>query len=337
MSGTAIGATDVPVRQLRFLCRTWCGSNRTRRLSRLSCAASMVAFAELERAARPAELAAWAGEYRRLADALRASRPDVADAIVAALTPFCTPRRALALAELYATDAGGRARANAVVEAFGAALAPGVHRVARRSGDAHERARARPADVRARRLLAPALVAAARPGAAAAPARAIVKVLGFAGAGYESVLADQLEHGDEQTGREALRALAHIGSSRGGRDRRACTCARGTAAVRAAAEEALRHFPPAAARRAMRELLGNREFVLQHPQIAVRLIDRAEQAGTTDLEPALRALMPLRFRFWNPALVRVALKARHARRTAMTASTATPPTARPRRPIRCTS
>jgi hypothetical protein len=50
--------------------------------------------------------------------------------------------------------------------------------------------------------------------------------------------------------------------------------------------------------------------VLRHPDLASRLIDRAAQAGATGLGPVLETLTPLRFRFWNPALVRVAQKAR---------------------------
>ena len=60
----------------------------------------------------------------------------------------------------------------------------------------------------------------------------------------------------------------------------------------------------------VRDLLARREFVLRHPQIAVRLIDRAGQAGLTGLDAAMRSLVGLRFRFWNPEIVRVALKAR---------------------------
>ena len=301
-----VGTTDVPVVQLRFL------FNLVRlepnpAIVEAFLRRSMFAFAELERAARPAELAAWAGEYRRLADALRPSRPDVADAIVASLTSFCTAARALALSELYASDAAGRARANQAVEAFGAAFAPALIALL---DDPAMRTSARalvPLMCEHGRLLAPTLVSLlGQVGVGAA--RAIIKVIGFAGSGYESVLADQLEHGDEQTGREAVQALTHIGSSRAAAIV-GLHLHKGNNAVRAAAEEALRHFPPAAAGMAMRDLLGNREFVLQHPQIAVRLIDRAEQAGTTNLEPALRALMPFRYRFWNPALVRVARRA----------------------------
>ena len=210
--GDAIGATDLPVVQLRFLLH----------LVRLEpnpamvdafLRRSMVALAELERAGRTAELASFAREYVQLADALRPSRPDVADAIGAALASFCTTARALVLADVYAADAAGRARASQVIEAFGAAMAPAFVALLE---DQATRAGARaltPMLCEHGRLLAPSLAARlgqVRLGAA----RAIIKVLGFAGPGYESVLADQLEHGDDQTGREALQALTHIGSAR---------------------------------------------------------------------------------------------------------------------------
>jgi hypothetical protein len=302
----AVGATDLPVVQLRFLLNL-VRLEPNPAMVEAFLRRSMQAMAELDRAARPVELAAWAAEHNRLADALRPSRPDVADAIVAALASFCTPGRALALSELYATDATGRARANALVEAFGVAMAPAFVTLL---GDPTIRGSARalvPLMCEHGRLLAPSLAARLGQGGVGA-ARAIIKVLGFAGSGYEAVLAEQLEHGDEQTGREAVQALTHIGSSRAAAIV-GIQLRKGSSAVRAAAEEALRHFAPAAAAVALRDLLGNREFVLQHPRIAVRLIDRAEQAGMTHLEPALRALVPFRYRFWNPAVMRVARRA----------------------------
>jgi hypothetical protein len=42
----------------------------------------------------------------------------------------------------------------------------------------------------------------------------------------------------------------------------------------------------------------------------MRLLDRAAQIGSSDLEAVMRTLSGLRFRFWNPALMRVANKAR---------------------------
>jgi hypothetical protein len=134
-------------------------------------------------------------------------------------------------------------------------------------------------------------------------------VLGLAGAGYEKPLATMLSSGDEQTVREALRSLAKIGTPRAA----ALVSAElenNSTWVAGAAEQTLWHFPKAESDRQVRELLGRREFVVRHPHVAARLLDRVAQAGTTGLEPILHALIPLRFRFWNPALVRVARQAK---------------------------
>jgi hypothetical protein len=63
----------------------------------------------------------------------------------------------------------------------------------------------------------------------------------------------------------------------------------------------------------VRQLLGSRDFVVQHPDIAASLLDHAAQARTPGLDDVLAALEPLRFRFWNSGLRRVARKARELR------------------------
>jgi hypothetical protein len=50
--------------------------------------------------------------------------------------------------------------------------------------------------------------------------------------------------------------------------------------------------------------------VMANPKTVVRLIDRAGRSPGHGLEPALTELVPLRFRFWNPALRRVGARAR---------------------------
>jgi len=137
--------------------------------------------------------------------------------------------------------------------------------------------------------------------------RTLVRALGAAGAGYERAIADQIGAGDEITAREALRSLARIGTPAaadlvGAEVERQ----RGTAA---AAEETLWRLPRAEAERQLLDLFTRRGLATRHPA-AARLLDRAAQAGVTGaLAPALHQLAPLRFRFWNPALVRVARKA----------------------------
>jgi hypothetical protein len=61
------------------------------------------------------------------------------------------------------------------------------------------------------------------------------------------------------------------------------------------------------------QLLGNRDFVVQNPDAATRLLARAAHNGTHGLESVLADLESLRFHIWNPGVVRVALKARELR------------------------
>ncbi len=271
-------------------------------------------FGGLERSANWHELATWAASYSKLASRLRAPRPDVAATITGALTTFHVRPRVAALADLHERgSANEKEAAGALVRAFGSTLVPGMLALL---DDAGWQAKA-PAVVSLMcehaRLFAPALTSAL-PTVTAQTGRAVVKVLGFAGAGYEAAIGEQLEHDDEQTSREALRALARIGSTQAAA-LVAGRLERGREEWRAAAEEALWRFPAAHARAQVRQLLGRREFVVGHPDIASRLLTRAANSGggTDGFQDVLAGIESLRFRFWNPGLVRVALKARELR------------------------
>lgn len=308
--GETIASTDLPLTQLRCL---WS-------LVRLEPNPGVVdaflrravaLFGELERGARWHDLAASASPYRQLADDLRERRPDVAEAISQALVAFCGPDRALALVALYASGAEGRQIANLLIDAFGLATVSGFVALL---DDAALQSKTRPlVPLMCERaaLFAPALALdLGRYGALAT--HAVVRILGFAGAGYEEAVAEQLDRGDEQTAREALRALARMGTAQA-----AALVARqlqsGNAGRRASAEEALWRFPPARTAVQVRDLLRSRDFVLQNPQTTARLLDRAAQAGADGLDRVLADLESLRFRFWNPGLARVGLKARELR------------------------
>ncbi len=275
----------------------------------------LAGFAELERRARWHELAAWASKYDSLSRDLRRGRPDAAEAIADALASFQTPARVAALADLHNGGTDTRQAATAVIEAFGAAVVPGIIAIL---DDPSQQSKT-PAVVGLMcahaRVLAPALAALAPAGTRAwtnaGTTRAVVKVLGFAGAGYEEAIGEQLEDCDDQTSREALRALARIGTTQAAALVAAQLQDDGPER-RAAAEEALWRFPAERASAQARRLLGSRQFVVQFPQVASRLMTRAANtgAGAAGLKDVLAGLEPLRFRFWNPGLVRVALKAR---------------------------
>jgi len=268
-------------------------------------------FVELEDSGRWQDVAAWASIYRRLGDALREARPDTAAAIARTLSEFYVPARVAVLAHLHEGGDAARETANALVQAFGVTLVPGIVALLE---DAALQSKA-PAVVALMcehaHLLAPALVPHLG-GATRSTARAIVRALGFAGTGSEAAIAATLGGDDEQTSREALKALARIGSTQAAAAV-AHQVLNGSAGRRAAAEEALWHFPVARATAQVRQLLERRDFVVQHPEVASRLLSRAAQGGTAGFEEVLIRLEHFRYRFWNPGLVRVALKARELR------------------------
>jgi hypothetical protein len=136
----------------------------------------------------------------------------------------------------------------------------------------------------------------------------LVRVLGFAGPGYEEAISSQLAHPDDAVVREALRALARIGSDAAA-SAVGAVVRQGVARTQGLAEEALWHFPPEQARAQLLELLGHRAFVMASPKTVGRLIDRAGRSRDHGLEQVLTDLRPLRFRFWNPALRRVGARA----------------------------
>ena len=264
-------------------------------------------LAELERASRWQDVASWLVRHRELADSLSQPRPDVADAIGAALDAFCTRDRAIGLMQLYDEASEQRAVAGALVSAYGAAITP-IFVALLEDPAFQSRTRLVQLMCDHAKLLAPGLAGLVGQSGPAA-AGAIVRALGFAGPGYETTIAGQLERSDEQVVREALRALARIGTAHAA----ALVSARiqhGSPWVRNAAQEALCRFPPALAQGQLLELLGRRDFVVHHPDIAARLLDRAAQSGSEHLKATLAPLAPLRFRFWNPALARVGHKAR---------------------------
>jgi hypothetical protein len=269
----------------------------------------------LEAGGRGQELPQWLACYRDLSERIRVSRPDVAAVVDGHLAGFCTLQRAAWLADLSLCEPGGREAASAVIRALGPAVAPSLAALLddtaglgqeRRGGQNRARAAANLL-VEHAVLLAPAvppLLEGCTPGGR----RALLRVLGAAGAGYEQTIGACLSSDDEQTAREALRALARLGTSRAAA-MVAAEIEKGRGTLSVAAEETLWHFPVQEAQRQTRELLSRRDFARHHPQATERLLDRAARTGAPNLEPVLLGLAPMRFRLWNPALARVARKA----------------------------
>ena len=271
---------------------------------------TMALFGELDRADRLQDLHDGVRRLHSLADSLAENRPDVADVIGRALRAFCSPARAARWIGLDRTSADEPLTAS-MVDAFGDAMAPAFVELL---DDPALQPRAR--SIMAllcdhAGVLAPGLIGRlGRSGSTAT--RAIVRVCGHAGAGYEVAVSEQVNSRDEQTVHEAFRSLARIGTPRAAAFIGAQN-EKGSAVARAAAEEALWHLPPAQTAAQLKELLGRREFVVHNPQVVSRLLERAAQTKAVGLDGVLEEIEGLRFRFWKPGLVRMALKARELR------------------------
>jgi hypothetical protein len=301
-----IAATDVIAEQIACLKRL-VRLEPDPRLVEIFLARSFTLARAFETSNRWQDLAEMLTGYRVIGDSLRESRPDVADAIAQALATFCTIERAAQLSELHHTGNESRALATLMLEALGTYAAEPLvraidHPTLRSKGRALSDLMADHAA-----MLAPAL-ALCLDGCAPAARRAILRVLGLAGHGYETAIIRQLDSTDEPTCREALRALAKIGTTQAS-VAVAKQLTDGKAFVRPAAEEALWQFPKELAIAQLRELLGRRDFVLANPELTVRMMDRVATGKVGVLTNALEGLVSLRFRFWKPPVVRVARKA----------------------------
>ena len=241
---------------------------------------------------------------------LQPSRPDVAKTVRDMLLRFCNHEFIVRLAQVSGSD-DGRARAAAIVAVAAPTLVPAWLELL--DGQT-ERARARqlvPLMCECARSIAPA-IAQRLPLLNVDAACAALTVLGAAGAGYEELIAEQVKTGEERRAREAMRALARIGSPRA-----AGFIVRhiedGPPGVRPAAEEALWRLPLPLAFAKTHELLKRRDFVIHHPHTAARLLERAVQSADDGLDSVLEGLTSLRFHFWSPAVARVGAKARELR------------------------
>jgi hypothetical protein len=261
---------------------------------------AMARCQQLLAAGRWSELVDALVRLRAIADLLAESRAEIAALVNDALSRFASADCAAALVDVQATGEAERGLAAQAVNALGDALVPSC--IALLSGPRSSAAVALLSDHAAR--LGPGLAAAL----ADCPDDArhlVVRLLGQAGPGYESIIGDQLGDGDERMIRECLRALARLGTAE--------AVALVAAQVRARSEwlptaalEVLLRFPAELIAPHVRELLRDRDVALRQPEATARLLDRAARMDRSGLDDALKAIFALRFRFWNRPLVRAA-------------------------------
>jgi len=305
--GESIAATDAGLERLRCICSlVGLETSRARVEAVLGVAVSLLQA--LERDSRWPELLSWLARFRQLSTGIQQRRPQIAEAVSAALQRFCTPDIAMRVIDLHEPNADTRALADQFMEAVGPAIAPALAALVE-DPRAQSKLRTLTQLMSSHaRLIAPALVEQLEDCRGTA-ACTFVRVLGFAGPGYETFLARQVAQDDGPIMREALRALARIGTPHGAAVV-ATHIREGSASGRTAAEEALWHFSPELIKAQVRDLLGRHEFVVQNPEVVLRLLQRVARTGSHGIEQELKQLTLFRWRFWSPALIRVASTAR---------------------------
>jgi hypothetical protein len=230
---------------------------------------------------------------------LRERRPEVTALVDAELNALATPEFASALLAQHDQGSDSQAVSLKVIDALGPAIAPAL--LSLLETDGHTSSVAVGLMCERASLFAEAL-AEGIPSYNRQTRAHVARVLGHAGTGYEDQICALCNQKDEKTTREALRALSRIGTPRAAelvgvvaRDARDWMS---TATV-----ETLLRFQPEAGAHAIRDVLAHRAFVIAQPADASRLIGRVAQAKVTGLEPVLRGIWSLRYRFWNRALV----------------------------------
>ncbi len=257
---------------------------------------------QLVAAGRWSDLAAALQRLAAVTSMLRDRRPEITALVNTALSEFATPEFTSALLAQHAQSNDSQAIALNVIDALGSAIAPSLLSLL----DTNAAAATVAVELMCERasLFAQSL-ADDIPRVSRQTRFHVARVLGHAGAGYEDYVGGLCDQKDEKTTREALRGLSRIGTPRAaelvGEAARDARDWMSTATV-----ETLLHFPAEIGAPAIRDLLSHRPFVLAQPAAASRLLRRAAPARPSNLEPVLRDLASLRYRFWNSALVTLA-------------------------------
>jgi hypothetical protein len=251
---------------------------------------------------RWADLALVLERLAAVTSSLRERRPEIAALVDAELSAFATPEFAEALIGQHDQGNDSQAVSLKLIDALGPAIAPSL--LSLLETNAHAASVAVALMCERASLFANAL-ADGIPTYDRQTRAHVARVLGHAGEGFEDQVCGLCDQKDEKTTREALRALSRIGSPRAAE--LVGIVARGAKDwMSTATVETLLRFPPEVGATAIRDLLAHRSFVLSQPAAASRLIGRVANVKVSNLEPVLRDIAALRYRFWNRALVRAA-------------------------------
>ncbi len=241
----------------------------------------------------------WIGEFDAAASDVRAQRPDIADAVESFLGELCGPDFVRLQVKEW-TDDRGRKVSQELLAAFGSASARPLLRALEEEQSRGVRRRLVDFMCDQAERLAPALVEHLK-SPSWTVVRNVVRVLGFAGPGYEAQVGAFLTHAEPRVAREAFLALARIGSPDAA-DLVAHRLLSENASLVELAQESVWLFPEPEVRRIASELLTDAAFYKRRPALAREFLRRLGSEGSKLPAELLRPLVQYRFAFWTPRL-----------------------------------
>ncbi len=242
------------------------------------------------------EVAAWVRELRHLEGSLRDARLEIAQLIASNIASLADDRLIDRLVRTSDSSETADAPTARVIDAFGQTIVPPLVAALERETSSARRTALRRMMCANARALAPG-VTPHLTNREPEVTRAMVAVLGHAGAGHELSVGGVLRHPDGRVTREAMRALVQIGTAEARRLVASVITADGE--LGRLAEDAIWQFPEGRVEAC--HLLGRTDFAATHPAVARRLLIRAAERKRDDLAPLLRDLSRLRKRIWRPA------------------------------------
>lgn len=241
-------------------------------------------------------------------EAVAASRPDVAEAITADLRAWCTPTLLDAVVTARSAAGPDQPQCDELLGLLAPESGPALRELIGGLSDPTARESLFAALAPHAAAMAPEL-AASLPGLTSVAARGVIRLLAVAGPGQEAAVGLRLADRDGGIVREALHALAQMGSPPAAKLVADLLLARPDSETGAAAIEALVHFPSEVARPSLRRLLGGEGLARRHPALALRLLDRISATDARPLEPELQRLARWPTRFWSAAAFRIRSRA----------------------------
>ncbi|MEE9207854.1 MAG: HEAT repeat domain-containing protein, partial [Gemmatimonadota bacterium] len=246
-------------------------------------------------------LAFWVSGLRDAAIDIEPDVPEVAVEIRQYLAKLCDREFLQELVHVAGSEHGSEADVSAILEALGPLAAEAVLEQLENENDRANRRRLVELLCAQAGTLAAGLASETGADQPWFVTRNVVRIVGHAGPGNEEFVAQYVDSEHPRLVREALQALARIGTEEA-LSRVTPLLTDADASRAALGEETIWKFPSELAQEAASQFLEHETNMVGNPGLAVRLLNRLSGRPGFVLDPDLKALSRYRLHFWTPGL-----------------------------------